>query len=124
VLVVEDDDAARRAVARILASRGFRVTEAPDGVAALERVAEQRESVRLVISDVNMPRMGGAELRRRLAKSAPSLPVLLVSGYAEEALAEIGTLGGGVTLLRKPLEAAALLEAVVAALGDTDPRPT
>ncbi len=83
VLVVENEDGLRRLAVEVLRSAGYVVTPAADGQAALECVA--REVPDLVVSDVVMPRMGGVELARRLASSHPSVPVLFITGYVDQA---------------------------------------
>jgi PAS domain S-box-containing protein len=83
VLVVENEDGLRRLAVEVLRSAGYVVTPAADGEAALQCVA--REVPDLVVSDVVMPRMGGVELARRLAASHPSVPVLFMTGYVDQA---------------------------------------
>src|SRR5690349_12619171 len=84
VLVVEDDPLVRAVVARELATQGYRVTEATDGEAALERLSRGEEQFDLLITDLAMPRMDGRELAERAARVRPELPVLLMSGHPDE----------------------------------------
>ena len=81
ILVVDDDDSARRLVARLLEEAGYAVLEAPHPHRALELVREHAASIRLLVTDVRMPKMGGIELARRFGALAPGAPVLLMSGY-------------------------------------------
>jgi two-component system cell cycle sensor histidine kinase/response regulator CckA len=85
VLVVEDDPLVRAVVVRELVAQGFRVTEAADGATALERATHTSQRFDIVITDLAMPRMDGRELAKRLAQVQPGLPVLFMSGHAEEA---------------------------------------
>ena len=84
VLLVEDEDAVRRATRRLLERYGYQVIEASDGEVALEKWTVQRDQISAVVTDVRMPRVGGHELVRRLRAEAPRLPIVLVSGYTAE----------------------------------------
>ena len=84
ILVVDDDDMVREATVWMLADAGHEVHEAVDGLAALDFLV-MRGPVDLVITDINMPRMGGVELVQQTKARWPSLPVLLVSGRAQPA---------------------------------------
>jgi len=84
VLFVEDEPAVRRLGRRILERAGYRVIEANDGEAALSALARADEPVHAVVTDVVMPRLGGAELARRLRAAHPALPILFVSGYPDD----------------------------------------
>ena len=80
VLLVDDEDMIRRPMARFLARRGAEVTEAADGVQALERLAGFEPHV--ILADLRMPKMDGAELYARLQAERPALAerVLFLSG--------------------------------------------
>jgi CheY-like chemotaxis protein len=103
ILVVDDDPMVREATAWILAGAGHYVTEAEDGVAALEQLG-QRAHFDLVISDIAMPRMNGLVLTRAVSDSWPGLPVLLVSGRPQPP--------GTHAFMAKPFNATTLLQAV------------
>jgi CheY-like chemotaxis protein len=82
-MVVEDNDDYRRVLAQFLAIYGFHpVLDAPDGQAAWELY--QKNPVDLLITDINMPRMSGIELMERIRERAPSLPIIVITGYAQE----------------------------------------
>ncbi len=111
LLVVDDDGDVRDVTAILLERLGYTVTKARGGTEALELAA--RAKFDLVISDVVMPRMTGIELKRRLRLAHPSLRVLLVSGYADEAFAQDGVEASDSTaLLRKPLSLESLARKV------------
>jgi PAS domain S-box-containing protein len=114
VLVVEDDQAVRGFVTRILERAGYRVLSAPDGPAAL--MIDPDEKIDLLLTDVVMPAMGGREVAERLAAMRPGLRVLFVSGHAENAIVREGVLDPEIHYLAKPFTAAALLAAVDAEL--------
>jgi CheY-like chemotaxis protein len=115
LLLVEDEPAVRRATRRTLERAGYRVHEAQHGDDALLVWRELgAAAVDAVVTDARMPGMDGVDLVGRLRAERADLPVLLVSGYAADALTSRGaTLGTGPTrFLGKPYEAAELLEVV------------
>jgi two-component system cell cycle sensor histidine kinase/response regulator CckA len=81
ILVVEDEPAVRQLVAAALARAGYRVFEARDGHAALSLFNENETAIDLLVTDLRMPQMDGAELIRLLRARAPHLKVICVSGY-------------------------------------------
>jgi two-component system, cell cycle sensor histidine kinase and response regulator CckA len=113
VLVVEDADALRDLTRRILAEAGYKVVEARNGVQAVRIVARQGP-IDLLLTDVVMPGMSGRELAQRMLDKHPSLPILFMSGYTDDAL--LGDEFAHTTLLEKPFDADQLLRAVRAEL--------
>jgi two-component system cell cycle sensor histidine kinase/response regulator CckA len=90
ILLVEDEDPVRVVAERALTRQGYQVTSARDGEEGLELV-QQGGRFDLVVSDVVMPSLDGPAMARSIRKIAPELPVLFMSGYAEEQLRkEIG----------------------------------
>jgi two-component system cell cycle sensor histidine kinase/response regulator CckA len=85
ILLVEDEDTVRVVAERALTRQGYKVTTARDGEEGLELV-QQGDAFDLVVSDVVMPSMDGPAMAREIRKLAPALPVLFMSGYAEEQL--------------------------------------
>ncbi len=85
ILLVEDEDMVRAVAERALARQGYEVVTASDGEEGLEKVRDHGP-FDLVVSDVVMPSMDGPAMARELRKLAPGLPVLFMSGYAEEQL--------------------------------------
>jgi PAS domain S-box-containing protein len=108
VLVVEDDDLVRLLAGRLLASQGYTPIEARNGHEALALVRARRGQVQLVLTDVVMPELGGAEFARRLAELRPDLPVLFMSGFTDDEVIRRGLLEPGAPYLQKPFDAAAL----------------
>jgi CheY-like chemotaxis protein len=84
ILVVEDEDMVRHAIRRLLKKLGYQVLEASDGVAALALIEQGTSPIDLVLTDVQMPGMGGAQLAALLAGRRPRIPVLFMTGYAGE----------------------------------------
>lgn len=85
ILLVEDEDMVRAIAERALARQGYTVMTAEHGEAALELLAD-RPHIDLLISDVVMPTMDGPTMVRHVRKVYPTLPILFMSGYAEEQL--------------------------------------
>jgi len=112
VLVVEDTADLRETIREVLEERGYRVLAAADGEKALALVAERTGPIELLLTDVVMPKLGGAELARRVAELRPEIRVLYMSGYSNGAVSRQGALAPGVTLLEKPFTGDALARAV------------
>jgi CheY-like chemotaxis protein len=90
ILLVDDDPAVRDVTAAMLEDLGYGVVEADDGAAALDLLAKGVR-VDLMLADVAMPGMSGTDLIREATARRAGLPVLLVTGYADErALAVVG----------------------------------
>ncbi|MBO0758861.1 MAG: response regulator, partial [Bradyrhizobiaceae bacterium] len=85
ILLVEDEEGLRILNARGLASRGYTVLEASNGVEALEVIDRHAGKIDLVVSDVVMPEMDGPTLLKELRRRDPNVRIIFVSGYAEEA---------------------------------------
>lgn len=81
ILVVDDAETIRRMVCAMLEQNGYGCLEASDGHEALQ--ALQEEPVHLVLTDVVMPGMGGAELASRLSRERPEVRIMFMSGYSE-----------------------------------------
>ncbi len=109
VLVVEDEELVRDLVKRALTRAGHTVLTAGDGEQALAVLADCRGAIDVVLSDVVMPKMGGRELLARMRQAWPRIPVLLMSGYANEAE---GLATDRSLFLQKPFTAADLLATV------------
>lgn len=81
ILVVEDESAIREAAAEILRSLNFQVLEASSGKDAIDIIAEERQAVDLILSDLVMPDMGGRELQKILRQGYPEVRIVLITGY-------------------------------------------
>lgn len=105
ILLVDDEEFVRRMMRRILGAAGHRVLEAEDGLQALRTLDRDATSVRLVISDVAMPRMSGDELAAELRVRWPEIPILLISAYARNVTSDVD-------FLAKPFDSETLLSRV------------
>ncbi|MHB8834361.1 MAG: hybrid sensor histidine kinase/response regulator [Candidatus Methylomirabilia bacterium] len=118
ILLVEDEAPLRELCETILTQLGYRVSVAADGLEALRRVREQGLKPDLVVTDVIMPGMSGAEIARELRRDRPDLKVLYMSGYSDDAIARHGVLEAGINFVEKPFTEPVLAAKVREALGE------
>ncbi|HJQ10505.1 MAG TPA: response regulator [Gemmatimonadaceae bacterium] len=112
ILLVDDEQALRSIVLRILKRANYNVLEAESGEAALEIAAGHTGPIDLVITDMFMPGLRGPEVVQRLAPQRPGLRALFMSGYADH---DAGTgVPAGANFLNKPFSAQELATAVEA----------
>jgi len=111
ILLVDDEAVVRAFTARLLERAGYRVLQASNGHDALDVAAAHGGVIELLLTDVVMPLMGGAELARQLVAQRPQTRVLFISGYLGEEKHRLGH-----AILMKPYTGSTLLEAVREAL--------
>ena len=119
ILLVDDEDAVRSAARRILEREGYEVLVASQGGEALDVYFEHADRIRLLVTDVVMPVIGGRALAQRIRSRDPELPVLFISGFSSHDVRGSGPAITGAPLLPKPFTADQLLAAVAALLRDT-----
>jgi len=112
VLVCEDNDANREWIVALLEEVGFSVRAAANGEEGLAIVERDGFRPDLLVTDVMMPGLTGPALAKRLAAILPSLPTVMMSGYAADTLEREGVDRAKVTFLDKPVGAEPLLEAI------------
>jgi CheY-like chemotaxis protein len=113
VLLVEDEVAVRALAARVLRAQGYTVLEAANGDEALALAQDRGETeIDLLLTDVIMPQIGGRELAARLAMLIPTVKILYMSGYTDDAIVHHGRLEPGTVFLHKPFSPAALARKV------------
>ncbi len=121
LLLVEDEEAVRSLLRRSLESHGYRVLAADDGPNALTLFTERGNEISALLTDVVMPEMSGIELARRLRAIRPDLPILMLSGHAQEMIDSQGSPVEGSRFLTKPVALGKLAYAVRSLLdGDND----
>ena len=108
VLLVEDDDDNRELMAEVLAAAGCEVVSASSGREGLRSLSER--SVDVIVTDVGMPGMGGLELAAAAKAVAPSVPVIVVTGWAERD--DITSARAVDAVLVKPVDPDVLAQAV------------
>lgn len=123
VLVVEDDDAIRDLTVGLLRGEGYTVIEAKDGLTALETAHKFRKVIHLLLTDVIMPGMSGADLVSRFAQARSNMKVTYMSGYTRNLIAHHGLLETDVKYLQKPFSKRSLLNHVRMALDVPDIEP-
>jgi DNA-binding NtrC family response regulator len=109
-LIVDDDRTIRLLVMNALRVDGYLAIEADNGMAALHLVRTLRGKIDVIVTDIQMPRMDGSTFAAQVAKEFPAIPILLMSGFADEAEAVAARLK--FPFLSKPFTAGALREAV------------
>jgi PAS domain S-box-containing protein len=113
VMVVEDEPAVRYLARSILAGQGYVVLSASNGRDALQMARDHKGApIRLVVSDVIMPVMGGKVMAEWLKTTYPDLKILFTSGYTDDVIARHGVLDAGVEFLPKPYTPATLTRKV------------
>ncbi len=115
ILIVEDDDAVRLLLQTALEDLGYQVHLAADSQRALS-LAARLDSLDLLLSDVGLPGLNGRQLAEMLQQERPGLPVVLITGYTEQASSRAEFLGPGMRLMTKPFTLELLAETVAGAL--------
>jgi DNA-binding NtrC family response regulator len=116
VLLVEDEEGVRKLVSGILIRQGYRVLESTSGEEALELVHDYRGKIDLLLSDVVLVGMSGRELSERMRIQMPTLKVIYMSGYTDDAIVRHGVLTESAEFLQKPFSSDHLLHKVRAVL--------
>ncbi|HXC25095.1 MAG TPA: response regulator [Gemmatimonadaceae bacterium] len=112
VLLVEDQEPLRLLASRILERGGFRVLATADGDAALAALEEHPDEVNVLLSDVVMPDFDGVMLAQAVRSRFPRVKIILMSGYGEERLTELGAQQWVDMLVLKPFTPESLVAAV------------
>jgi PAS domain S-box-containing protein len=116
VLVVEDENALRQAVVRILRKTGYQVFEAPDAFTAIELVRAHRDKFDLILLDVTTPGPSSQEVVAEAVNVRPEVKVVLTSAYSQEMIADAMRAPQIHSFLRKPFRLAELIQALRNAL--------
>jgi CheY-like chemotaxis protein len=107
VLLVEDDASVRLLVLEVLRELSYSAIEADQADAAI-RILESDRPIELMVSDVGLPGMNGRQLAEVARQHRPQLPILFITGYAENAAIRSGFLGANMAMITKPFDLDAL----------------
>ncbi|MFL6290639.1 MAG: ATP-binding protein [Thermoanaerobaculia bacterium] len=102
ILFVEDEENIRHPAREVLESRGYTVLSASDAAEALKIAGDWAGTIDLLVTDVVMPGMNGSQLADEICRRRPSVKVLYISGYPEDAIARHGVLEPDRSFLQKP----------------------
>jgi excisionase family DNA binding protein len=119
ILVVDDEQAVRDLLAKTLTMADYDVDSAPDGASAIDRLRAIEYD--LLITDLKMPGMDGLSVIREARRTAPDLPVIIITGYSTEASAIEAINLGVAGYLSKPFRLPRILAATARALGEPVP---
>ena len=108
VLLVEDESSLRRFVRRAMERAGYTVLEASDGEDAIAVFRKHGHEIRAILTDVVMPRMGGAQLVEEIRKSQPDIGVVFMSGYTDQADKHVLSSDNSSAFIQKPFSIEAL----------------
>ena len=120
VLLVEDEIPVRELVSRMLGNEGHTVLKASNGEDALRLCEKHPTDIDLLLSDVVMPGMSGAELVEKVSAMRPLIKSLYMSGYADETVVRHGLLEGA-NVVKKPFTKAELIETIQHVMEGDDP---
>jgi PAS domain S-box-containing protein len=112
ILLAEDDPQVRAVAEEILRRHGYQVVVACDGAEALRRCAEHPAPIHLLLTDVVLPQVSGAEVMRQVVAQRPDIKVLCMSGYTDDSVVRHGVLEARVAFLQKPFTSVALARKV------------
>lgn len=114
ILIVDDEDSIRDALARWFTLRGFEVEKAEDGLVAVEKCVAG--SFDVITMDLEMPRLSGVEAIERIRSTHPEIPIIVLTGYPNEADEVLER--GAAKVLTKPLRLKDLEEEIKQILAD------
>jgi len=120
VLLVEDEQMVRHMARHILEASGYTVLEAASGREAVEICKAHKGPIALLLTDVVMPQMSGPRLSEEIVKICPSISVLYMSGYTDNAIVHQRVLDQGMSFLQKPFTPDALALKVRECLDGSD----
>ena len=112
ILLVEDDEQLRLLSSSVLAHCGYNVLVASTPEEALAICRSASHDIRLLVTDVVMPRMNGRQLAEQVQRIRPGMRVLYISGYTSDAIVHYGVLDPGLWFLPKPYTLSSLIAKV------------
>ncbi len=125
ILVVDDDKNIITMVSQMLTANGHAIYKAEDGASALALLSQHPDTIDLVVSDLDMPRLNGTQLHSLLRQHYPDVAMIIMSGYIEPDLARYTDLKDTqISFLKKPFQMSSLLDAVQKELAATPEHST
>ncbi len=112
ILLVEDEEIVRQFISRILEEAGYQVLKAAYGGEALQISETFSDPIHLLLTDVIMPHMSGRELTESIIPHRPSIKVIYMSGYTDDAIGQHGILEEGIEFMQKPFTPTTLLQKI------------
>lgn len=112
ILIVEDDPMVRQYTFETLQSYGYEVSQADNGLAALDEINAGNNTIDLVVTDIIMPEMSGKEFIEKLKKNIPHIKVIYVSGYTDNYVMNNELLEEGAIFIQKPYSIETLVEEI------------
>jgi CheY-like chemotaxis protein len=112
ILVVDDEPELRGLLVMLLESEEFVVYEAGDGISCLDMLRDHAEQIALVITDLNLPRLGGTDLVAKIRAFKPGVGILVMTGFAVDEDCEALRRAGADEVILKPFQPDAALEIV------------
>jgi CheY-like chemotaxis protein len=116
ILIAEDEEPVRELVARALTEQGHSVTATTDGIEALETLQTKNGDFDLLLADIKMPGMDGIALALAVARDFPRIPILLMTGYADQRERAAGLESLICDVIAKPFNLAEIKFAVASAI--------
>ncbi|MFH1477382.1 MAG: ATP-binding protein [Verrucomicrobiota bacterium] len=112
IMVVDDEANIVAMISQILTELGYHVISATSGSEALNLSDQRAQAIDMVITDIIMPELNGPDLARMLRQKWPAMKALYMSGYANNAAAQIGALKSGMAFLQKPFSSETLASCI------------
>jgi CheY-like chemotaxis protein len=112
ILLVEDNDLVKRLAARLLISLGYKVHSAETGKEAIELMNKKSETIDLLLTDMVMPGLSGAQLYEQALQIIPDLKVIFMSGYTDDSILKEIRKKENVQFISKPFDQQSLSRAI------------
>jgi len=112
ILVIDDQESMRNIISQMLKDKGYKVTTASDGEEGLNLFNQNPQKFNLVLADVNMPKIDGFELLKKVKSTHPQTPVIFMTGVNENAAKIVGGEYNAEGIIKKPFKVEEALEVI------------
>jgi len=112
ILLVEDDDCLRESISTYLDLNGYKVLAAANGAEGTVIAQQHAESIRVLVTDVVLPKLSGEKLAQEVAKISPHVLTLFISGYTDRRMVDFDPESSTVAFLQKPFALRTLVEKI------------